>query len=85
MLICMRTTLVLEDHLLRKAKSVALEQGVTLSEVVNRALQIALDDSPPAVEPFRMITYGSLAEEADHEPEDFSAEMMEEDRVGLGR
>ena len=35
----MRTTLVLEDGLFKKAKKEAVEAGVTLSEVMNTALR----------------------------------------------
>jgi hypothetical protein len=42
----MRTTISIEDHLLRAAKQRALEQGMTLGGVVEDALRTALD--PPS-------------------------------------
>jgi hypothetical protein len=40
----MRTTLVLQDDLVLRAKARALEQGTTLSEIGNRALRDYLRD-----------------------------------------
>jgi hypothetical protein len=57
----MRTTLVLEDHVFRKAKQRAAELGTTLSEFTNRALRDAMDFSPQGKEkarPFVMPVYG---------------------------
>ncbi len=42
MLLCMRTTLDLNDDLLRKAKSLAAERGVPLRRVVEDALRAFL-------------------------------------------
>ena len=39
MLICMRTTIDLRDELLRQAKKKAADEGSTLRDVVERALQ----------------------------------------------
>ena len=39
MLPAMRTTLILNDDLVAKAKERALQQGTTMSEIANRALQ----------------------------------------------
>ena len=36
---CMRTTLILDDQLIRRAKREAGDKGGTLSELVNRALR----------------------------------------------
>jgi len=56
----MRTTLVLNDHLARKAKERALETGTTLSEITNRALQEYLVSSAGAArEPERRISLPS--------------------------
>jgi len=38
----MKTTLNLDDALLRQAKRVALERGVTLTQVVQEALEVAV-------------------------------------------
>jgi hypothetical protein len=37
--VCMRTTLILDDQLIRRAKREAGDKGSTLSELVNRALR----------------------------------------------
>ncbi len=44
----MRTTLILQDDLVLKAKAKALEQGTTLSEISNRALRSYLRDPSAA-------------------------------------
>jgi len=43
MLLCMRTTIDLNDEILRRAKQRAVEKGVTLREVIERALRAQLD------------------------------------------
>ncbi|MBY5163461.1 hypothetical protein [Salsipaludibacter albus] len=40
----MRTTLDLDDTLMRRAKAAAAEQGITLTALMNRALRDALDE-----------------------------------------
>lgn len=58
MLIWMRTTLILDDQLVRAAKRRAAEGDLTLSEVVNQALRASLlTPRPPAAAPFRMPTF----------------------------
>jgi hypothetical protein len=42
MLFCMRTTLDLDDHLLREAKRLAAERGTTLTAVMEDALRIVV-------------------------------------------
>jgi len=42
MVICMRTTLNLDDELLRDAKRLAAERGTTLTAVMEDALRIAV-------------------------------------------
>jgi hypothetical protein len=42
-----RTTLNLDDHLLREAKKRAAERGTTLTRVVEEALREALAEPPP--------------------------------------
>jgi hypothetical protein len=42
MLICMRTTLNLDDHLLIEAKRLAAERGTTLTAVMEDALRIVV-------------------------------------------
>lgn len=47
MLLCMRTTIVLNDDLLRAAKRRAAEEGITLREVFERALRMHLTKRAP--------------------------------------
>ena len=54
----MRTTVTLDEHLLRAAKRVAAERGVTLSEVVQDALRAHLAAKPGrAMRHFKLITF----------------------------
>ena len=48
----MKTTLNLDDELLREAKRRAAEEGITLTRLFEDALRTALTDEPPA-EPYR--------------------------------
>lgn len=43
MLFCMRTTLDLDDALMRRAKATAARRGMTLTALMDRALRDALD------------------------------------------
>lgn len=55
----MRTTVTIEDDLLRQAKQRALERGTTLSDVVSEALRVALSERPRKSRPkIRLITAG---------------------------
>lgn len=47
----MKTTLNLDDALLREAKKRAAEEGTTLTHVVEEALRAALEEEPPT-EPY---------------------------------
>lgn len=46
MVCCMRTTIRLDDDLLRRAKRAALERGTTLTAVIEDALRRALAPEP---------------------------------------
>ena len=83
MLTCMRTTLVLDDALLRQARQRAAERNVTISDVVNEALRDAFGRPMPAARPFSMITYGQASRRLRHEPADFATELEGEDRDRL--
>lgn len=80
----MRTTLVLDDALLRQAKRRAAERDLTLSDVVNEALRESFRDAPPPALPFSLITCGRAGRRVRHEPADFAAELEDEDRRRLG-
>jgi len=64
MLTYMRTTLVLDDEVVKKAKQKSVELGTTLSSFTNEALRHALmrgRTEARADAPFRMPTYGTGA------------------------
>ena len=46
MVICMKTTLNLDDQLLRTAKKMAAERGITLTQVIDEALRAAVSAPP---------------------------------------
>lgn len=85
MLTWMRTTLVIDDVLLKAARIRAAEQDVTLSDVVNAALRDALRPTSGAHPPFSMITFGPATPVVAHEPADFAAIEEADDRSALGR
>ncbi len=82
MIINMRTTLTIDDVLVREAKQRAISLNLSLSEFVNQALREVLrisehTDDPP----FTMITFGPADSPSHHEPADFKA-VLDEDDVG---
>ena len=79
MIACMRTTLVLDDGLLRQAKRRAASRNLTVSDVVNEALRESFGRPTPEALPFSMITYGDPARRVRQEPADFSAILGEQD------
>jgi hypothetical protein len=79
----MRTTLVLDDELLRQAKRRAIERDVTLSEMVNEALRESLRKPPGQAPPFTLVTYGGGGR-IRHEPADFKAILDDEERGRSG-
>ena len=54
----MRTTVSLDDHLLRRAKEHAASQGRTLSEVVADALRVHLAEKPESPRLVILPTFG---------------------------
>ena len=83
MLACMRTTVVLDDALVRRAKQRAAERDLTLSDIVNEALRESLRQPIPDAPPFSMVRYGPPDRRVRHEPTDFAAELEAEDRSRL--
>ena len=76
----MRTTLVLEDELVQEAKHRAVDLGLTLSELVNRALRESLHREAAADEPpFLMVTYGGPPLAVGHSPAELAALLAAED------
>jgi hypothetical protein len=66
MIISMRTTLIIDSHVLKEAKRRALESGLSLSELTTMALRETLRkrEQPPYRSRFSMPTYGSGAKRA---------------------
>ena len=81
----MRTTLVLDDRLLRDAKRRAAGRGITLSEWVNEVLRAALQKTQAPAPRFHMITFGQPPSSTHHEPRDFQGAIEAEDRSSLER
>ena len=83
----MRTTLVIDDAVLRRAKMRAARAGTTLSAVVEDALREALREQPaPAQTPFVFPTYGpppprrgQKRARVAHTPADFYAAIEADD------
>ena len=70
----MRTSLVIDDELAREAKARAARAGVTLSELVNRALRRELAELEGAEDaPFQMVTYGPEGPPRDLSPAELRA------------
>jgi len=84
MIICMRTTLVLDAELLRQAKRRAAERSLTVSDIVNEALRESFERPAPAAPPFSMITYGRSGRRVHHEPLDFAAVLEDPNLTGAG-
>jgi hypothetical protein len=83
MLIRMRTTLIIDDDLLRQAKLRAAEWKVTVSDVVNNALRECLGRPVRTAAPFSLVTYGHSSKRVHHEPAEFDAALDQEDRERL--
>ena len=84
MVIRMRTTLVLDDDLLREAKIRAARQNVTVSDLVNRALRDALHEEEAQPPSFTLVTYGRGGSLVDHAPDDFAEALEQDDSVHAG-
>jgi Bacterial antitoxin of type II TA system, VapB len=83
MIIRMRTTLIIDDDLLRRAKLQATERNQTVSDVVDNALREYLGRPVCAAPPFSLITYGRSSKRVRHEPFDLHATLEQEDRDRL--
>lgn len=81
----MRTTLVLDDAVVREARHRAVDAGLTLSEFVNRALRAELLSDEPANEPrFSFPVYGGPGL-VDHAPHELWAASENDDLHSLAR
>ena len=85
MLISMRSTVVIDDQLFRRAKRRAADLNVSLSDVINQALREALAKAPAEPPPFEMVTFGSPESAVHHEPSDYARALLEEDAINLRR
>jgi len=85
MRIYVRTTVIIDDDLMRQAKQRAADSGLSLSQVVNRALREVFSQKGPVepLPPFRMVTYGRAAPRVDHRPGELSGALEEEDEESL--
>ena len=81
MFFCMRTTLNLDDALMRKAKRLAAETGKTLTQVMEEALEIGLAGTPARKGRFHLRwvpVEGKLRPGVDLDDRDALYELMEE-------
>ena len=85
MLTDMRSTVIIDDELFKKAKQRAAVLNTTLSAVINQALREAL--SKPTVEApaFHMITFGNPRKRVHREPRDHHASLEGDDRESVRR
>ena len=79
----MRSTLVLDDRLIKLAKQRAAELHLTLSELVNHALRDLLSKPTPKVGRFQMPVFGGPSRSTHYEPENFAAAEIADDVAGL--
>jgi hypothetical protein len=81
----MRTTLVIDNDLLRRAKLRANERNQAVSDVVNTALREYLGRPAGGSPPFSLITYGGSSKRVRHEPSDLHAALEQEEGDRLRR
>ena len=77
----MRTTLDLDDSLLRAAKKAAAEEGTTLTRLIEEALRLRLLPPPSSGKPFRLkllVKRGRLRAGVDLADRDALYERMED-------
>ncbi|HEY3355066.1 MAG TPA: DUF2191 domain-containing protein [Polyangia bacterium] len=77
----MRTTVIIDDALLRRAKAHAAREGLSLSDLIDQALRDVLQARPSVAGEFHMPTYGRPGAGVRHEPADFAAALADEDAV----
>ena len=89
MITCMRTTVVLDEDVFRRAKAAAAAAGVPLSRLLEDALREHLRSHQrqerARAKRFRMLVFGEKERRVAHEPADFAAASEAEDRRRLGR
>jgi hypothetical protein len=89
MVIFMRTTVQLDDNLLRRAKAAAAVAGITLSRLIEDCLREKLQRGPgperTRARRWRMVTFGQRERRVAHEPADFTSAAEADDLRSLGR
>jgi hypothetical protein len=81
----MRTTLIVEDALYKRAKERAVSLNTTVSDVVNQALREAMAKPLRPRVPFEMVTFGDPTQPRRTEPSDFAAALYDDDAASLAR
>ncbi len=76
----MRTTLVLDDDIARDARHRAIEEGVTIGELVTRALRELLRQPPEVAGPVLIPQYGDPQRPVRHTPEELAELLDEQER-----
>ncbi len=76
MRIVMRTTVSIDESVLRAAKKEAAERGISLSQLVSQVLRdvVAEREKSPG-QRFRMVTVGAGAEAVDHAPSELREDL----------
>jgi hypothetical protein len=85
MIISMRSTVIIDDDLFRRAKRRAADMKMTLSDVINQALRDALSRPIASAPPFEMPSYGDPAWRVHREPAAFAADEDDEAHSRLRR
>lgn len=78
MLICMRTTVIIDDALFRAAKRRAAAADVTLSDVVNDAIRRLVSEPRRARKPLRLPTYGDARKRRRVTPKEIAEALLVE-------
>lgn len=78
----MRTTVVIDDAILKQAKRAAAESGRTLSDLINEALSAALARRSRPRQDFQMVVYGGDSP-VRLEPQDFKDTLEAEDAASI--
>ena len=78
----MKTTLVLADEVLRKAKKRAAELGMTLSAFAERSLRDALGPKPQRKKPYAVRAWGNARKQRDVTVHEIR-ELLNDDLAGF--
>lgn len=81
----MRTTLSVDDDLLQRGKEIALAMGVSVSEVMNRAIRRGLDAGAALPPTTATLVFGDPADRIDVDLTAFAEALDEEFLLGKVR